>query len=304
MPAVGDLPSAPLDTDPAASWRGQRRLPTKVLIGGAIVLAFLLVALLAPVLASHDPYEQDLLDRLARPSAAHWLGTDSLGRDVLSRLIHAARTDLWIAFLAALLPMLAGTALGSLAGYFGRLADTAVMRLADLVQAFPVYVLTIALVFVVAPVAGERIGVGPLDADRRAVAILIAFTAVGWVVYARLVRSEILRVRELDYVKAARMGGLSNLRILFRHVLPNATSQTVVYFFADFGIAVLVLAALSFLGLGFEPERPEWGSMIEAGRPFIRSHWWLSTVPGLVMATLGVGLALVGDGLDDRRRGS
>lgn len=304
MAPIGAPPPSPFEADPVGSRPRQRRLAPKVLIGGAIVCAFLLVAVLAPVLAPHDPYEQNLLDRLEPPSTAHWLGTDSLGRDVLSRMIHAARTDLWMAFLAALLPMLAGTALGSLAGYFGRLADTVVMRLADLVQAFPVYVLTIALVFVVAPVAGERIGVGPLDVDRRAAAILIAFTAVGWVVYARLVRSEILRVRELDYVKAARMGGLSNLRILLRHVLPNATSQTVVYFFADFGIAILVLAALSFLGLGFEPERPEWGSMIEAGRPFIRSNWWLSTVPGLVMATLGVGLALVGDGLDDRRRDS
>lgn len=262
----------------------RRRPPRRIWVGGAIVLLYVLIALAAPILAPHDPLAQDPLNSLASPSGTHPLGTDELGRDVLSRLIYAARTDLVVGFLGALLPAIVGTLLGAIAAYRGGWRDAVVMRTADVVQAFPTYILIIALVFAL----GQGI-----------TSILVAFTIIAWVVYARLIRSEILRVRGLDYVLAARAAGLPHRRILWLHVLPNAGSQILVYLPSDIVIATLGLAALSFLGLGIRPPTPEWGAMIAAGQPYIRDQWWLSTVPGLVVVGFGLGLSLVGEGLEE-----
>ena len=174
--------------------------------------------------------------------------------------------------------------LGALAAYRGRWWDSAIMRTADVVQAFPTYILIIALVFVL----GQGLP-----------AILVAFTVAAWVVYARLMRTEALRVRSMDYVDAARAGGLPGWRILWRHVFPNAAGQTVVYLPSDIVIATLGLAGLSYLGLGIPAPTPEWGAMIADGQIFIRDQWWLSTVPGLVVVAFGLGLSLVGEGFEE-----
>ena len=265
-----------------------RRMPKKVWVGGAIVLVYVLTALLAPVLAPYDPLAIEPANRLVSPSADHLLGTDELGRDVFSRMIYAFRVDLPIGFLGALFPAVLGTVLGALAGFFGKWVDTVVMRTADVVQAFPAYILVIVLVFAL---------------GQGASSILIAFTVLAWVVYARIIRGEVLRVRDLDYVHAARVAGLGRMRILAAHVFPNAINQTVIYLPSDIVFATLALAAFSFLGLGIPPPTPEWGAMIADGQQYIRTNWWLATVPGLLIVGIGLGLSLIGEGLEEGLHG-
>jgi peptide/nickel transport system permease protein len=262
-------------------------LPASVWIGGGILAVFVVTAVAAPILAPYDPLAQNVADALAAPSWQHLLGTDELGRDVLSRLIWASRIDLVIGILGAVLPAIVGTVLGALAGYFGGWVDTTVMRASDLVQAFPSYILVIALVFV--------LGAGP-------VSILVSMTVVSWVAYVRLMRTEILRVRELDYISAARISGFSSQRVLWRHAVPNALGQSLVYIPSDIVAATLGLAALSYLGLGIQPPTPEWGAMIAEGQAYLREQWWLATVPGLVIVVFGLGLSLIGEGLESWRR--
>lgn len=259
-------------------------MPAKFWVGAVIVVIYVLLALLAPVVAPHDPNAQDVVNRLAGPSWDHLSGTDELGRDVFSRLLYAARVDLTVGFLGALLPLLVGTAVGALAGYIGGWVDAAIMRVADVVQAFPPYILMIALVFALGQGAGT---------------ILLAFALTVWVIYARLVRDEILRVRGLDYVHAAMASGLPRRRIIVRHVLPNTMSQSLVYFTTDILFAILALAAFSFIGLGIPPPTAEWGAMIEGGKEYLRDSWWLTVSPGVALSVLGLGFMLLGDGLDD-----
>lgn len=273
--------------------RTRPRGRTKLVSGGVIVAAFVLAGVFAAFLAPYDPLKQDLLDRLADPSGAHLLGTDALGRDTLSRIIYAIRVDLRVGVLCALLPMLLGTAIGAVAGFYGGITDTVVTRLIDLVQSFPVLVFFLALLGAMG-MARPFLFLGPGELP-----VIIVFVAVGWIVYARLVRGEILRVRELEYVQAARAGGLSRRRVLVRHVLPNVLNQTLVYVVLDVGLAILALATLSFLGLGIPSPTPEWGTMIAENRARFAEQWWLVVTPGLAVSLLGVGLALVGDGLDD-----
>lgn len=285
MSIVGDLALEAETVTPHVEAASERtKLPRRVWVGAAIVGAYVLVAIFAPLLAPYDPLAQAPLMALANPSRAHLLGTDELGRDVFSRLIDATRIDLSVGMLGALLPAIVGTVLGAIGGYFGGWRDSLIMRVADVVQAFPTYILIIALVFVL----GQGIG-----------SILVAFTLLAWVAYARLIRGEILRIRELDYVQAARAAGLPSRRILSRHVLPNVIGQTLVYLPSDIVLATLGLAALSFLGLGIPLPTAEWGAMIAAGQPFIRDQWWLSTVPGLVVVGFGLGLSLIGEGVEE-----
>lgn len=259
----------------------------KARIGLGIVVCFVLIALLAPLLAPFDPLAQDPVNRLASPSGTHWLGTDELGRDTFSRLIYAARVDLPLGLIGTLLPAMIGTLLGLMAGYFGRWIDAIIMRTADVVQAFPSYILVIALV---------------VAFGQGATSIVIAFTVLAWVAYARLVRSEVVRVRSLAYIQAVETAGLSRRRILRRHVLPNVIGQTLVYLPSDIVFATLGLAAFSFLGLGIPPPTAEWGAMIAAGQPHLRDQWWMATVPGLVIVVYGLGLSLLGDALEEARR--
>ncbi|MFT4011231.1 MAG: ABC transporter permease [Nocardioidaceae bacterium] len=257
----------------------------KLVVGLLIVSAYVVVAVLAPWLAPHDPLAQDVTSALQGPSSVHLLGTDELGRDVLSRLIAAARIDLPVAVLVTVLPCLIGTALGVICGYLGGWTDAVVMRISDLLQAFPTYILMIVLVF-------------SLGSGLRS--LLISFSLVGWVVYARLVRTEVLQIRESEYVTAAITAGFGTPRIIVRHVLPNTLRQTFIYLTSDLVFAVTALAAFSFLGFGIQQPTPEWGSMIAAAQPYITSNTLLTVIPGIVITVLAFGFALLGDALQDR----
>ncbi|WP_188111254.1 ABC transporter permease [Nocardioides antri] len=274
------------ETSRAARPRSRRAARIKLVVGGVIVATYVVLALLAPWLTSHDPTDQDILNALQAPSATHPLGTDEAGRDELARLLYAARIDLPIAFLVTVLPCLLGTALGVVCGYLGGWFDALVMRVSDLLQAFPTYILMIVLVF--------SLGHGVRS-------LLIAFTVVGWVVYARLVRAEVLRIREAGYITAARTAGFGTPRIIARHVLPNTLRQTLIYLTSDLVFAVTALAAFSFLGFGIQQPTPEWGAMTAAAQPYMTTNMSLTVLPGLVITVLALGFALLGDGLQDRK---
>jgi peptide/nickel transport system permease protein len=259
------------------------------LIAGIALLALILFACFgASLLTSQNPDNQDFNSILAAPgTAGHLLGTDQLGRDTLARLLYGGQVDLRIAFLAVLFPFVLGTIMGSLAGYFGGWVDMVIMRVIEIVVAFPFYVLIIALVFVLGP--GAR-------------SIYIAITIVGWVSYARIVRGEILVAKRQEYVLAARSGGLSAVRIMGRHLLPNVISQAIIYAMSDIVQDILAIVTLSYLGLGIQPPTPDWGSMIAAGQDFLTTHWQLTTIPGLAVVVTGLALSLIGDGLADLLR--
>jgi peptide/nickel transport system permease protein len=265
----------------------RRRRGTATLIEGlSVVGAVALLGLLAGWLGRHPPLQQDLANRLHGPSWEHWFGTDELGRDVWSRCVHAARVDLLLGVLGATLPGLVGTVIGATAGYLGRWVDAILMRFADVVQAFPFHIFLIAIVF--------ALGAGPRP-------FVIAITALGWVPYARLVRAEVLRAREADYVTALRLAGLGHPRILARHVLPNVVPQSMLYLAADVTVVLLTLASVSFFGLGVQPPDPEWGQMIAVGAKYLQREWWMAVFPGVMIVVTGIGLLLVSDGLADRR---
>jgi len=264
-------------------WSRARRYPALV-VGLVLFGLIVLAVILAPVLTPFSPNSQDLSAILQGPSWHHLLGTDELGRDELTRLLYAGRTDLKVGILAVLFPFCFGTIVGTLAGFYGGWLDWVVMRIVDVLVAFPFYVLVIGLVFVLG--TGTR-------------GIYIAFGIADWVVYARTVRSTTLIVREAEYVAAARVGGLSDLRILARHVLPNTISQAIVYIMTDIVLVIVAVVTLGYLGLGTQPPTPDWGTMINDGQDFITSHWMLSTLPGIAVAITGLSLSLIGDGLAD-----
>jgi peptide/nickel transport system permease protein len=261
---------------------GRARRSRTLLAGVTIIGLIVAAAVLAPVLGPAPPNQQDLFHILAGFSGKHPLGTDELGRDELSRLLYAARTDLRVGVLAILFPFCFGTAVGTVAGFYGGFVDAVVMRLVDVVIAFPFYVLVIGLVFVVGP--GIR-------------GIYIAFAVADWVVYARAIRSTTLVVRESDYVAAARGAGLRDLRVLVRHVLPNTISQAIVYAMNDIVLVIVAVVTLGYLGLGVQPPTADWGTMISAGQDFLTTNWTLATIPGLAVVVTGLGLSLIGDGL-------
>jgi peptide/nickel transport system permease protein len=282
------VPAGELVIEEPARATERGRLSWKLVVGASILAAFILIAILAPVIAPHRPLATNPVDTLLPPGASgHLLGTDELGRDEFSRLIYATRIDLPIALAAVLLSAVLGTLLGALAGFGGRWADMGILRTADLVQAFPIYILLIALVFALGP--GAR-------------SFLVAYIVVDWVVYARLARGEIIRVKGLDYIAAARAAGLSSRRVLFVHVLPNAIGQSVIYVMSDMVFAILALAAFSFLGVGISPPTAEWGAMTATGQQFLGVAWWLTVCPGVAIALVALGLSLIGDGLQDRMR--
>jgi peptide/nickel transport system permease protein len=252
--------------------------------GGILLIIIVGAAVFAPLLTSYNPITQNLNATLLSPSAHHLLGTDQLGRDVFANLLYGLRNDLRIAAIAVLLPFCIGTILGSIAGYFGGWVDTVIMRLVDIVVAFPFYVLIIALVFVLGP--GQR-------------SIYIAITLVGWVSYARIVRGEILVAKRQDYVLAAQSGGLSSLRIIGKHLIPNVISQAIIYAMSDIVQDMLAIVTLGYFGLGIPPPTPDLGTMINNGQNFITTHWQLTTFPGLVVVLVGLSLSLIGDGLAD-----
>ena len=255
-------------------------------IGLGVVAAVVLAAAFAPWIAGHDPLAIDLAGQLAPPGTdGHLLGTDQLGRDTLSRLLHAARIDIFIALGAVLCPFAIGTFLGTVAGYRGGWFDSALVGVVDVVFAFPILVLLIALVFVLGP------GV---------MTIIVAVTLVDWVVYARLSRTSARREAAMEYVMAAQVGGIPTWRILIRHVLPNTISQSVIYAMSDAVLIILFITTLGFLGLGVPPPAADWGTMIAEAQPYLSTHWWLAVIPGVAILVTGLGLSLIADGLAER----
>ena len=251
--------------------------------GGTVIVVWLLAALLAPWIAPHAPDTVNVVGRLAPPSAAHWLGTDELGRDVLTRVIYGARTSLTVGFTVVLIGGAAGTLVGAVAAFVRGWADEVLMRATDLMFCFPPIILAMAI--------AAALGIGTRNT-------VIAMLVVWWPKFARLARSLVLGQRSLEYVAAARTIGFSSAHILFRQILPNAVGPLVVLITLDLGNAILVFAGLSFLGLGVVPPRPEWGSMVSEGRELV-SQWWVATFPGLAILTVVIGFNFVGDGLRD-----
>jgi peptide/nickel transport system permease protein len=265
--------------------RWHRALRSHTLVAGGVLTGLLVLAfLLAPVISPYSPDHQDLYGILQGPSARHLLGTDGLGRDELSRLLFAGRTDLLVGVLAVLFPFCFGITMGTLAGFYGGWVDNVIMRVVDVLITFLFYVLVIALVFV---------------AETGITGIFIAFAVAAWVVYARIVRSATLVIRESDYVAAARTGGLSDLRVMLRHVLPNTITQAIVYIFSDIVLVIVAVVTLGYLGLGVQPPTADSGAMISDGQQFLTTRWDLATLPGIAVVLTGIGLSLLGDGLAD-----
>jgi peptide/nickel transport system permease protein len=265
--------------------RAPLRLNPTLVAGLTLLGLIVLAAVGAPLLTSWDPIQQDLTKSLLPPGNGHLLGTDQLGRDVFARLLYGARVDLRVGALAVLFPFLIGGTLGLLAGWFGGWFDAVLMRIVDIVVAFPFFVLVIALVF--------ALGSGTSS-------IYIAITLVGWVAYARIVRGEVLVAKEQEYALAARASGLPTYRILLRHLVPNVVLQAFVFSMSDIVLSILAIVTLGYLGLGVPPPTPDWGSMILEGQAFILTKWYLAAIPGLAVVVTGLALALIADGFVQR----
>jgi peptide/nickel transport system permease protein len=264
-------------------WLIFRRNPLAV-AGLSIVLLLVVVAVLAPWVAPHSPFEQDLARRLQPPSAINWLGTDELGRDILSRILHGARTTLGIVLLVAVLVAPVGLLVGTVAGFVGGWLDSALMRLTDIFLAFPRLILALAFVAALGPGIENAV---------------IAIACTAWPPYARIARAETITIRNSDFIAAVRLQGASVARIIWGHVVPLCTSSLVVRVTLDMAGIILIAAGLGFLGLGAQPPLPEWGAMISSGRKFLLDQWWVATMPGIAIFMVSLGFNLFGDGLRD-----
>jgi ABC-type dipeptide/oligopeptide/nickel transport system permease subunit len=253
-------------------------------VGLAMVAIVFVVAIFAPLLAPYDPYQQNLLDTQASPSAAHWFGTDELGRDLLSRVIYGSRIAVVVGLTSMLLSGIIGVALGAVSGYFGGAWDTLIMRVADVFFAFPLLIGAILIILVV---------------GRGVAAVVLALVVFAWAVPARLLRSTILSIRESEYVEAARSLGARRGRIIVRHVLPNAIAPVLIYSAVNVAAAIVAVATLSFLGAGVSPDTPEWGNMIAAGRTYFGYKDYLWAFPAAAVVFTVLGFVFVGDGLRD-----
>lgn len=261
-------------------WRRNRLM----VLGTCIILSLILVAALAPLLATYNPYEQILGDRLLRPSVRYFFGTDSLGRDIYSRVVYGSRVTLTIAFLVAAISTPLGVLIGIVAGYLGGTVDEILMRVADVFLAFPRLILAIAF--------AAALGPGVENA-------IIAIAVAQWPTYARLARAETLNVRHNDYIQAIRVLGAGKLRIMAGYIAPMCLSSIIVRISLDMGTIILTAAGLGFLGLGAQPPMPEWGLMVSDGRQFLVDQWWVSTLPGLAILVVVMGFNLLGDGIRD-----
>ncbi|HYH12406.1 MAG TPA: ABC transporter permease [Thermomicrobiales bacterium] len=270
---------------PSAQRRFWRRLrgERKAILGMLIVAILTILAVVGPALAPYDP-EADDFDLFAEPSMEHPLGTDSFGRDILSRMMAGTQISFTVGISVALLSLVIGVTLGMVAGYFGGWIDSLIMRFMDLLWAFPEIILAVGMVAVFG--AGIR---------NIIVAIAIAYLDD----FARVVRAEVLRLREEDFSLAARASGASHVRIMFRHILPNTMAPIIVQATFAVGLGILAESGLTFLGLGVDPSTPTWGLIINEGRDFVRQAWWISVFPGVAIMITVLGLNLLGDGLRD-----
>lgn len=254
------------------------------LAGFIIVMIMVIISLFPQLFTQYDPNALDPSVVMKGPSSLHWFGTDNYGRDMFARCIWAARMDLQIGLISALIPFAVGSIIGLIAGYYGGIIDTLFMRLLDVVMTFPFTILVIAIMAIL----GQGI--------RN---MYFAIWIIGWVTFARLVRAEVLVVKDSEYVMATRIMGFSDARILFRHILPNVISSSVVYLASYIVICMLTGASLSFLGLGVQPPTSEWGSLMNLGRGYIHNAPWMTIFPGVFLAIAGIGFSLLGDGLND-----
>ncbi|TWF58610.1 ABC transporter permease [Neorhizobium alkalisoli] len=253
-------------------------------IGAGILLAFVLLAIAAPLVAPYDPILQNGEIRLQPPSLLHPFGTDNFGRDILSRVIWGTRIDLQIALIGVAFPFVIGTVVGTIAGFFGGIVDALFMRLVDIILAFPFLVLMLSIIAILGPGLSS---------------FYIAMALVGWVSYARLIRAQILVLKNSDYAVAAVSLGFGRLRIMFRHLLPNAIAGSIVFAMSDAVLVLLSGAAVSYLGLGVQPPVAEWGVMVAEGQSFITTAWWITLFPGLSIVCLAFGFSMLGDALGE-----
>lgn len=265
-------------------WLHFRRNPLAV-AGLVIIMSLLVIAAIGPLFAPHSPYAQDLDMRLMPPGTeGYLLGTDELGRDILSRLLYGARITLYIVVLVAIIVAPVGLLIGTVAGYFGGWVDTVLMRITDVFLAFPRLILALALVAALGPGIENAV---------------IAIAVTTWPPYARIARAETLTIRGNDFIAAARLQGASSGRIIWRQIMPLCTSSVIVRVTLDMAGIILTAAGLGFLGLGAQPPSPEWGAMVASGRKFLIDHWWVAAMPGLAIFVVSLGFNLLGDGLRD-----
>ncbi|MBW1635538.1 MAG: ABC transporter permease [Deltaproteobacteria bacterium] len=266
------------------SWLAFRSNPM-AMFGLGILLALIFIALFAPLLAPQSPFTQDLGARLSPPGKGGYiLGSDSLGRDILSRLIYGSRITLYIVSMVALMAPIVGLFVGTAAGYLGGWLDITLMRITDIFLAFPKLILALAFV--------SALGAGIENA-------VLAIVLTSWPPYARIARAETLTIRNADFIHAIKLQGAGALRIITRHIWPLCISSLVIRVTLDMAGIILTAAGLGFLGLGAQPPSPEWGAMISAGRKFILDHWWVATMPGLAIFIVSLAFNLLGDGLRD-----
>lgn len=264
---------------------GKRFSRNKLAVMGVIIVFILItISLSAPVISPYDPTEIDVYNVLSPPSKTHLLGTDELGRDLLSRIIWGSRVSLKVGFVAVGIAILIGVIIGSLAGFYGGKVDAILMRFVDIMLAFPTFFLILAVISILEP---------------NIFTIMVVIGITGWMDVARLVRAEFLSLKERDFIDAAKAIGLNNTRLIYRHILPNALSP--VFVAATFGVAgaILTESGLSFLGLGVQPPDPSWGNILTSGKDNIEVAWWLSLFPGLAILITVLSYNLVGEGLRD-----
>lgn len=253
-------------------------------IGLAIILGVILIAAFAPVIATHNPIAIDLGSRLQPPSRNHILGTDSMGRDIFSRIVFGTRISLWLGFVVIGLSVTSGTFIGGIAGFVGGLIDDIIMRFTDVCMSFPPFILAMVIT--------ATLGSGLTN-------VMIAISAVWWTTYARLIRGQIIDLKEETFIEAQNAIGSSSVRIFFRHCIPNSFTPVLVQATLGFGFVVIMAATLGFIGLGAQPPTPEWGGIISSGRPYLRSAWWYPVFPGFAIFIVVLGSNLLGDGLRD-----
>lgn len=260
-------------------------LRNKQVVFGAVIILFMFsVAIFAPLLTTRDPYQLNLSsdERLQPPSKEHWFGSDDLGRDVFSRMVYGARISLSVGFIAVAIMLIVGVTLGALAGYYGRWVDNLIMRLIEVMMCFPLFYLILMILAFLGP---------------SIICVMVVIGLTSWTGLARLVRAEFLSLREREFAIAARALGASDLRIAFRHILPNGLAPVFVSITLSLGGAILVESGLSFLGLGVQIPTPSWGNIISTGRFYIDSAWWLTVFPGLAILITVLSFYLVGEGL-------
>jgi peptide/nickel transport system permease protein len=254
------------------------------LVGLLIVLFLLFVAAFAPLLATHDPIAQDLNRTLLPPGGEYWFGTDQVGRDVYSRVVYGSRITLYIVFLVTVIVTPIGLAIGTAAGYLGGWVDVVLMRITDIFLSFPSLILALAFVAALGPSLENAI---------------LAMTLTAWPPIARLARAETMTIRKSDYIAAVELQGASPVRVILRHIVPMCMSSVIVRATLNMAAIILTAAGLGFLGLGAQQPSPEWGAMTSSGRTYLLNAWWLVTMPGLAIATVGLAFNLLGDGLRD-----